>query len=369
MVIGRKHLAALVLGAALVGWVIPWSGVIGISASTGHWKLTDWFLHWAMRSSVRTSAIGIEVPPLEEGMLPMAAGHFEGGCALCHGSPAMPPPASVRGMLPVPPDLKEVIPTWTDAELFQIVQHGVRFTGMPSWPVAEREDEVWAMVAFLRRYPDLDGASYRRLAGHAAHQSRDQGRVLETCNGCHAPDRLDRDSLVPRLDGQSQTYLRDSLAAYAEGMRPSGIMAVAIQSLTEQERAALAVHFSERTVRGVNAVALSNQTGRGEHIARFGDLDRRIPACMSCHDRTNGNPAYPRLAGQPAAYLAAQLRLFVDEKRGGGPHRALMAKVAANLDDSDIKAVAEYFSARDPSADAGPDHIVPASVGFSSRGR
>lgn len=348
MVIGRKHVVGLLLSAALAGLIIAWSGVIGIGASTGHWKVTDRFLHWAMRSSVRTAAIGTEVPPLHDGMLPMAAGHFESGCALCHGSPATPPPASMRGMLPVPPDLKDVIPTWTDAELFQIVQHGVRFTGMPSWPVAEREDEVWAMVAFLRRYPDLDSTSYRHLAGYEAHQSQVQERVLETCDGCHAAGRLDTDSLIPRLDGQSQTYLRDSLAAYANGTRPSGIMAVAVQSLTEKDREVLAAHFAERTATAANTGALSEQSGRGEKIAESGDLERRIPACLSCHDRENGNPAYPRLSGQPAAYLAAQLRLFVDEERGGGPHRELMEKVAANLDERDINAVAGYFSARDP---------------------
>ena len=57
-------------------------------------------------------------------------------------------------MLPAPPDLKDKIAGWSDAELFQIVQHGVRFTGMPAWPAAGREDEAWAMVAFLRRYPN-----------------------------------------------------------------------------------------------------------------------------------------------------------------------------------------------------------------------
>ncbi len=348
MVIGWKQTTVLVLGAAVAGLFIAWSGLIGISASTGHWKVTDWFLHWAMQSSVRTAAIGTEVPPFHDGMLPMAAGHFERGCAICHGSPAMPSPAIARGMLPVPPDLKTVIPGWTDAELFQIVQHGVRFTGMPSWPVTEREDEVWAMVAFLRRYPELDAPSYRRLAGHAASSAHESGRTPETCNDCHAPDRLDRDSLIPRLDGQSQTYLRDSLAAYAEGTRPSGIMAVAIQSLTERERDALALHFAEKSAFDLQTGPPPAQVGRGEQIARFGDPGRRIPACLSCHDRENANPAYPRLSGQPATYLAAQLRLFANARRGGGPYRALMERVAANLDEQDIDAVAGYFFARKP---------------------
>jgi len=351
MLIGWKQLAGLVVGIALIGLVVGWSGVIGVEASTGHWKITDWLLHGAMRSSVRTAAIGTEVPTFSESMLPMAAGHYESGCAVCHGSPAMPPPASLRGMLPVPPDLKDVIPTWTDAELFQIVQHGVRFTGMPAWPVMEREDEVWAMVAFLRRYPALDAESYRQLAGHAASQSGDASRVLESCNGCHAPERLYTDSLIPRLAGQGPAYLRDSLAAYVNGTRPSGVMAVAVQSLSDRDREALATHFASQTAIRLGTKATSGQLGRGEQIAHSGDPERRVPACHSCHDRTNANPSYPRLSGQPAAYLVAQLRLFSSGKRGGGPYRAVMSRVAVNLAADDMAAVAAYFATRDPNAE------------------
>jgi mono/diheme cytochrome c family protein len=53
-------------------------------------------------------------------------------------------------MLPQPPDLADVVGEWNNAQLFRIVKHGVRFTGMPAWPMQDRDDEVWAMVAFLR---------------------------------------------------------------------------------------------------------------------------------------------------------------------------------------------------------------------------
>lgn len=350
MLIRWKHVAGLLVAGFVTALLVTWSGVIGIGASSGHWKVTDWFLHWAMRSSVRTAAIGTEVPDFTEGMLPMAAGHFEAGCAICHGSPALPRPASVRKMLPVPPDLKDVIPTWSDAELFQIVQHGVRFTGMPAWPVADREDEAWAMVAFLRRYPDLDGESYRTLAGLAANQSTATNRIVETCNGCHAPDRLDDDSLIPRLSGQSQTYLEHSLAAYAEGTRPSGIMAVAIQSLPASERRAVARHFADQAANALPSDGDAALIARGEQLARQGDPARRLPACLSCHDKPDANPAYPALSGQPAAYIANQLHLFAGKKRGGGPYRELMTRAAENLAAEDIKALATYFGSRRSSA-------------------
>ena len=346
MLIGWKHIAALLAAVVLAGFLIGWSGVIGVRASTGHWKVTDWFLHWVMRSSVRTAALATEVPVFTEAMLPMAAGHFEAGCAVCHGSPAMPPPAGTRNMLPPPPDLNGQIARWSDAQLFEIVQHGVRYTGMPAWPVASREDEVWAMVAFLRRYPVLDTEGYRALTGFAASRTVATEGVIETCNGCHAPDRLGAESLIPRLAGQSELYLEQALAAYANGMRASGVMAVATEELTAAERQSLARHFAGQPAPGAQPASDEALVKRGEMLALKGDPDRRIPSCLSCHDKAGVNPAYPRLSGQPAAYLANQLRLFAGGVRGGGPFREVMTRVAANLEEDDRAALAAYFSAR-----------------------
>ncbi len=349
MLIGRKHIVGLLLAGVLSAFLLAWSGLIGVGASTGHWKATDWFLHWVMRSSVRTAALGTKVPVFTEGMVRMAAGHFEAGCAICHGSPAMARPKSVGRMLPAPPDLKNKIATWTDAELFQIVQHGIRFTGMPAWPAADREDEAWAMVAFLRRYPDLNSKRYRDLAGYAATQSTSADKVLETCNGCHTPERLGAGSLIPNLAGQSARYLEQALAAYANGTRPSGTMAVAIHGLSEAEHQTLARHFANLPPITLQSTVKSPLARRGASIALKGDARRRIPACLSCHDNADTNPAYPHLSGQAEAYLANQLRLFVGKRRGGGPFRALMTQAAANLQDEDIAALAAYFAARNAS--------------------
>lgn len=346
MRVGWKHLAALPVAGIAVAFLVAWSGMISIKASTGHWKVTDIFLHWVMRSSVRTAAIGTKVPAFTEGMLPMAAGHFETGCAICHGSPAMPRPDSVGRMLPPPPDLKDKIATWSDGELFQIVQHGVRYTGMPAWPVAGREDEAWAMVAFLRRYRELDAEQYRTLAGFSATRSQAMDRIIDTCNGCHSPARLEPESLIPRLDGQSAPYLEEALLAYADGTRHSGVMAVAIDTRTEAELQALARHFSEETADSV-PLSESSLFERGQALATKGDPARGIPACLSCHDKAQANPSYPRLSGQPAAYLANQLRLFIGKTRGGGPFKELMIHAAANLEADDIPALSEYFAARD----------------------
>ena len=47
----------------IVGMAIAWSGIINIGASTGHWAITDWFLHWSMRNTVRTyAAVTVDGP-------------------------------------------------------------------------------------------------------------------------------------------------------------------------------------------------------------------------------------------------------------------------------------------------------------------
>ncbi|WP_438754488.1 c-type cytochrome [Pararhizobium sp. O133] len=344
MKITWKRLFAGVVTLAAAGLIVAWSGIIHIRASTGHWRVTDWFLHWVMRSSVRTAALGVQPPAFTPGMLTLAAGHYETGCAGCHGSPAMPRPVAVQNMLPPPPDLKAVVSTWSDAQLYEIVRHGIRYTGMPAWPAVERDDEVWAMVAFLRAYPKLDQATYRRLAGFSATQSQDFSQVVTTCAGCHSPTRLYDESLIPHLAGQSETYLRNSLAAYAAGKRPSGVMAAALSRLSNVDRERLARHFANEKTSTPTGV-VSKAGGRGETLAQHGDKARGLAACAACHDTADANQAYPRLAGQPAAYLESQLHLFRAGIRGGGDYAPIMTRVASGLTDDDIRALADYYSA------------------------
>ena len=72
-----------------------------------------------------------------------------------------------------------------------------------------------------------------------------------------------------------------------------------------------------------------------------GDPERKIAACNRCHD--GRNPAYPLIAGQSPAYIAAQLRLFRDGKRGGTAHHDLMHAASRMLEDRDIEVLADYF--------------------------
>ena len=81
----RGAIALAALGA--LGAAVMFSGVIPVTASSGHWDITKWVLHTAMRRSVATHSMGLEVPDdLDaEGRVLVGAGHYEHGCRYCHG--------------------------------------------------------------------------------------------------------------------------------------------------------------------------------------------------------------------------------------------------------------------------------------------
>lgn len=350
MRIDWKHIAITLAILPVAALLFAWIGFFNVGASSGHWKITDWFLHFAMRSAVRTYALAVEVPEkLPRHAIQPAAGHFARGCAICHGAPGEPRSPAVLRMLPQPPDLAERVGEWNDAELFRIVKHGIRFTGMPAWPSQARDDEVWAMVAFLRDLPAMDQRTYRDLAygdsvSPALHPA-DLGHSLAECIRCHGADGLGRSPVTPILAGQNEAYLLQSLRAYAEGRRSSGVMAPPATAVDPALLPRLARHFAALPSGDPDEAhhdpALLR---RGEEIARIGVPSAKVPACLGCHGGGERNPLYPRIAGQPDDYIAVQLDLFRGGKRGGTEFSQLMTNAAKGLGDADIAALAAYFS-------------------------
>lgn len=364
IVLTWRRLAILAVAGFALGMAFAWSGLFNVAASSGHWAMTNWFLHYVMRQSVETHALGIEVPPLgDPALVHRGAGHYATGCAPCHGAPGVAQSPVPLEMTPEPPYLPPRIPQWEPNELFWIVRHGVKFTGMPAWVALERDDEVWAMVAFLRELPEMTPQVYHDLAlgepvQEVTARALDQGLdrladpfepVLADCIRCHGRDGAGRGvGAFPRLSGQSESYLYATLEAYADGRRNSGIMQPAAAQLSDSEMRRLARHYaSAQDASPRRSEPLANEIVElGEAIARRGVPADGIPACVSCHEPRAGAryPYYPTLRGQTASYLAQQLRLFREGTRGGTAYAHIMATIAQRLSDPQIEAVAIYFA-------------------------
>ncbi len=70
----------------------------------------------------------------------------------------------------------------------------------------------------------------------------------------------------------------------------------------------------------------------------------KAATCGACHgmDGNSTNPQFPKLAGQNASYIEAQLTAFKSGKR----QNPIMAGQAAGLSDQDMQALAAYFSSQ-----------------------
>jgi len=85
---------------------------------------------------------------------------FLGSCAQCHGADGRGGTDIGRSMTPPAMDLSSShVQHWSDAELFWIIQNGVRFTGMPAWQSSISEEDTWKLAHFIHKLPRLDAAS------------------------------------------------------------------------------------------------------------------------------------------------------------------------------------------------------------------
>lgn len=361
--------AVLVLGTAalVLGGLVVVSGVIPVKASAGHWPVTRWFLGFTRARSVWTHSLGVDgVPDLEDhARIVRGAGHFETACRVCHGAPGLDRGVTMTELTPHPPHLESLVPDRSPEELFYVVKHGIKMTAMPAWPAREREDEIWDVVAFLRELPEMDSAAYRRLA-FGETDTPDEATpgdasgspppfVEARCVRCHGRDGRGRDGAFPRLAGQKPAYLELSLDGYAARVRFSGIMQ-AIVADTEPDQLAEAARWyaglPPAPARPDEAEpAPPDVIERGERLAHAGIPEEKVPTCVSCHGPGGAerrNETYPYLAGQPAPYLARQLELFREGRRGESTYAHVMELSADGLTPEDADAVAAYYASLEP---------------------
>jgi mono/diheme cytochrome c family protein len=98
---------------------------------------------------------------------------FLGSCAQCHGADARGDTSVGRNMYPPAMDLTSShVQHWSDAELFWIIQNGVRLTGMPAWKSSISDDDTWKLARFIHKLPGLGAAS-----ASTAIPSQEQGVV------------------------------------------------------------------------------------------------------------------------------------------------------------------------------------------------
>ena len=131
-----------------------------------------------------------------------------------------------------------------------------------------------------------------------------------------------------------------------DGALREGGMAAFSPVLNRSQAAAIRDYVLYRAEKdGVTANEKSSRKPDSEHgavIVAKGN-GSGAPPCAPCHGSngdSNGNAAFPRVGGQPASYLAEQLRDFKSKARDS----AVMSTMAAALTPDDIADVSAYYA-------------------------
>jgi mono/diheme cytochrome c family protein len=145
----------LLMGAAAV-FVIA-SGAVSVGATAPVSDLERVVATLAVNRSVARRAPKTENPvKATPETLAKALTHYKSMCLTCHGAGAVSPSAIGEGLNPPAPDLTQPsVQKRTDGELFWLVQNGLRMTGMPAFGPTHKDEDLWALVAFLRHLPEL----------------------------------------------------------------------------------------------------------------------------------------------------------------------------------------------------------------------
>ena len=190
------------------------------------------------------------------------------------------------------------------------------------------------------------------LLAHAASVpalvTRGNGHGAPPCQSCHGADGGGQAAAgFPRLAGLDAAYLARQLADYATGTRTNAVMQPIARALSADERQAVAAYYSQLPAPVIPPSPRTPADVLGATLATRGRWSQQVPACEQCHGPggVGVGAHFPPLAGQPAAYLAAQLEAWKQGTRRNDPLQ-LMQQLSRKLDAKDIAAVAQWFAAQ-----------------------
>jgi mono/diheme cytochrome c family protein len=214
-----KPVAALSIAAALLaalaagaGVLVIYGGVYNVAATSQHLQPVYSLMEIALRHSVRLRASELETPALDApGRIERGAALFHGRCVQCHGAPGVAQGDIGKSMQPLPGPLVDAAQRWRPREIYWITRHGIKMTGMPAWEFRLDDAQLWDVVAFVQRLPELTPQAYASATQGAAPPiaratepaalrgsgDAERGRLALTqyaCSACHT---------IPGITGSS----------------------------------------------------------------------------------------------------------------------------------------------------------------------
>jgi cytochrome c553 len=210
---------------------------------------------------------------------------------------------------------------------------------------------TWSVCTAQVAFPEPEQPTAER--GHAIAVGGGPGGAGAACFSCHGLEgQGDAGAAFPRLAGLDAQYLARQMADYASGARPNAVMTPIAQQLSPTDHQSVALYYAGLPPQAPIILASAVDAGSlqwGGILYAQGSAERGIQACANCHGPGGQglNDVYPGVAGQPAAYVEAQFRLWRNGTRQNDIGD-VMGSVARRMTDQDIRAVSAYVAGLAP---------------------
>ena len=90
--------------------------------------------------------------PVTDATILAGAKLYIANCAVCHGSAGSEESNIAKGLyVPAPQFTKHGVDDDEEGETYWKIEHGIRFTGMPSFKDNLTEEQIWQITYFLKR--------------------------------------------------------------------------------------------------------------------------------------------------------------------------------------------------------------------------
>jgi thiosulfate dehydrogenase len=149
------------LGTALVGALAGYLAIVNGWIPARGDVVPDKFETWAAHNALKATLTreGTDKPPIEANAATLMAGAkvYGSNCSGCHGGPANPTPAFASSFNPHAPLFGNGDDVTDDPEghIYWIVNHGIKFTAMPSFNKMLTDKEMWEVTLFLKNQNKL----------------------------------------------------------------------------------------------------------------------------------------------------------------------------------------------------------------------
>ena len=127
-----------------------------VSADGTHSRLEARIMPAVLHASIVRHASEETNPfPLNEDTLKAGVDTYKAMCARCHSTPDGDASVYGNSFYPPAPKLPEGMAEYTDSQIFWLIKHGIRNTGMPGWGSMLSDEEIWGVVSLLKNSQDL----------------------------------------------------------------------------------------------------------------------------------------------------------------------------------------------------------------------